>query len=54
LDVDGEISRETEVSSSLVTTNLKEWGEGELKIGKSSRFSSLKQFTTSGDARKSK
>jgi hypothetical protein len=52
--VDGEKSKGTEVPSSLVTTNLKERGEGEPRVGKSSRLSSLNQFTTSGEARTSK
>jgi hypothetical protein len=54
LDEAGGISTETEVPSSLVTGNLKEWGEGEPKRGKYSKLSSLNHFTISGDARKSK
>ena len=52
MDEDGEKSRETKVPSSLVTTNLNEWGEGEPKKGKSSKISSLNHFTILGDARK--
>jgi hypothetical protein len=48
------MSTETEVHSSLVIGNLREWGEGEPKRGKYSKLSSLNHFTISRDARKSK
>jgi hypothetical protein len=54
LDRPGGISIETEVYSSLVIGNLKEWGEEEHNKGKSYKLSSLNHFTILGDARKSK
>jgi len=38
----------------LVTTSLKEGGEGETRVGKSSILSSLNQLTTLGQERTSK
>ena len=52
--MDGGNSKGTEVSSSLVTTILRKGGEGEPRVGKSSKLSSLNQITTSGEARNSK
>jgi hypothetical protein len=49
-----EIPRELRFPSSLVTTILREGGEGEPRVGKSSKLSSLNQLTTSGEARTSK
>jgi hypothetical protein len=49
LEEDDENSKGTEVSSSLVTTILREGGDGETKVGKSSKLSSLNQPTTSGE-----
>jgi hypothetical protein len=54
LEVDGENYKGTEVPTSLVTKNLKEKGEGEPRVGKSSRISSLNQFTTSSEESTSK
>jgi hypothetical protein len=54
LEEDGENSKGTEVPSSLVKTNLKYGGEGEPMVEKSSRISSLNQFTTSCEASTSK
>jgi hypothetical protein len=54
LEVDGKNSRGTEVPYSLVTTSFKEGIEGEPRVGKSSRISSLNQLTTSGEESTSK
>jgi len=51
LEEDGVVSKVTEVSSSLVTTNLIEGGDGEPKVGKSSNLSNLNRLTTSGEER---
>jgi hypothetical protein len=54
LEEDGVDSKGTEVYSSLVTTTFREGGDGEPKVVKSSKLSSLKQLTTSGEKRTSK
>jgi len=54
LEEDGGSCKGNEVSSSLVTTILREGGEGRPRVGKSTKVSSLNQLTTSGEERTSK
>jgi hypothetical protein len=54
LEEDGVGSKGIEVSSSFVTTILREGGDEEPKVGKYHKLSSLNQLTTLGDARTSK
>lgn len=54
MEEDGVDSKGTKVSFSFVTEKLREGGDGEPKVGKSSKLSSLNQLTTSKDSRTSK